>query len=562
MASSQADVSDGGTKQLAGERDVDNSLSDAWKPSKATRLAFASLCILALMAALDGTSIGVALPKIARVLKGSAIEAFWAGTSFLLCSTVLQLPFVSFSEIFGRQIMLVLSIIFFFAGALACSLAQNFTTMLIGRSIQGTGAGGLMSLTEVVITDLVPLRYRGDYYGGLNAMWAVGSVLGPIVGGGFSGNGHATWRWIFYINFPFIGIGSVFVLIFMRPRLRPSNVSKQLRDFDWIGTIVFIGSTTAFLVGLTWGGVQHPWSSYQTLLPIILGAVGFVVFAVQQARFAAHPIIPLVVFNNRTTVVSYFGTIITGFVLWCILYYMPLYFEAVKGYSNLIAGVALFPQTFTVAPAGALAGALLTKTGRYRWSIWLGWILGTLGLGLFCVLDVHTSIPGWIFLNLVSGIGLGFLFPAIATAIQASVASEHVAIAIAIFSFFRSVGQALGVAIGGVVFQNRMLANVRSYPSLAPNAALYSQDAVGLVEILRSMPENDVRRDLIQAYADSLRIVWAVCCALGGVAFLVSLFTRHYDLAGALDTKHGIDDKKSASKEVEDGKTLGEKSSN
>lgn len=177
--------------QPASESTMDDA--PAWKPSKATRLAFASLCILALMAALDGTSIGVALPTIAQALRGSAIEAFWTGTSFLLCSTVLQLPFVSFSEIFGRRNMLLLSIVFFFAGTLVCCLSHNMTTMLVGRSIQGTGAGGLMSLTEVIITDLVPLRYRGDYYGGLNAMWAVGSVLGPIVGGGFSGLGGATW---------------------------------------------------------------------------------------------------------------------------------------------------------------------------------------------------------------------------------------------------------------------------------------------------------------------------------------------------------------------------------
>jgi hypothetical protein len=365
-------------------------------------------------------------------------------------------------------------------------------------------------------------------------------------------------RWIFYINFPFIGIGSVFVLLFLRTRFTPSDVARQLRDFDWVGSILFIGSTTSFLLGLTWGGVAHPWSAYQTVIPIVLGAVGVVVFTLQQARFAAQPIVPLVVFQNRTTVVSYFGTIITGLVLWCILYYMPLYFEAVKGYDNIIAGVALFPQTFTVAPAGALAGALLTKTGRYRWSIWLGWTLGTLGLGLFCVLDVDTSIPAWIFLNLVSGIGLGFLFPAIATAIQASVASEHVAIAIAIFSFFRSVGQALGVAIGGVIFQNRMLHNVRSYPGLAPNAALYSQDAVGLVELLRAMPDNADKRDLRQAYADSLRIVWAVCCALGGVAFLVSLFTRHHGLVAVIETKHGIDEGKADAKEVAAEKGLKE----
>ncbi|KAL9086203.1 MAG: hypothetical protein Q9165_007268 [Trypethelium subeluteriae] len=452
-------------------------------------------------------------------------------------SAVLQLPFVSFSNIFGRRNLLLLSIIFFFAGALICCLAHNFTTLLVGRSIQGTGAGGIMSLSEVVITDLVPLRFRGDYYGGMNAMWAIGSVLGPIVGGGFSGNTHATWRWIFYLNFPFIGVGTIFVLLFMRLPFVPKHLVKQLAAFDWIGSTIFIASTTSLLLGLTWGGIVHPWDSYQTLLPLILGAVGCVGFALHQAYIAADPILPLVLFRNRTTVVSYLGTIITGLVLWCILYYLPLYFEAVRGYSNVITGVALFPQTFTVAPAGALAGGLITKTGKYRWSIWLGWSLGTIGLGLLCVLNVNTSIPGWIFLNVVSGLGLGFLFPAIATAIQASVSTDHVAIAIAMFSFFRSAGQALGVAVGGVIFQNRMAANLRSYPNLASSASVYSADAVGTIEVIRSMPDNADKQDLRHAYADSLRIVWAVCCALGGVALLISLLTRHHDLAQTFDTE-------------------------
>jgi MFS family permease len=326
----------------------------------------------------------------------------------------------------------------------------------------------------------------------------------------------------------------------MRLRFVPKPLLQQLRAVDWIGSVLFIASTTSFLLGLTWGGVLYPWNSYQALVPLILGALGCVAFAFYEAYLANNPIIPLVLFHNRTTVVSYFGTVITGLVLWCILYYMPLYFEAVQGYSPVIAGVALFPQTFTVAPAGALAGALITKTGKYRWSIWLGWTLGTLGLGLFCVLNVDTSIPAWIFLNLVSGLGLGFLFPAIATAIQASVASENVAMAIAMFSFFRSAGQALGVAVGGVIFQNRMYANLLGYPNLAPFADSYSANAVGLIEIIRLMPEGTDKHDLKQAYADSLRIVWAVCCALGGVAFITSLLTRHHSLDQALVTDQSL----------------------
>ena len=330
------------------------------------------------------------------------------------------------------------------------------------------------------------------------------------------------------------------VLVFMRLRFVPKPILHQLRSVDWIGSFLFIASTTSFLLGLTWGGVLRPWGSYQTLVPLVLGAVGCLGFALYEAFLASNPIIPLVLFRNRTTVVSYVGTVITGLVLWCILYYMPLYFEAVKGYRPVIAGLALFPQTFTVAPAGALAGALITKTGRYRWSIWFGWTLGTVGLGLFCVLQVGTSIPGWIFLNIVSGLGLGFLFPAIATAIQASVSSEHVAMAIAMFSFFRSAGTALGVAVGGVVFQNRMKANLLTYPSLAPLAGPYSADAVGLIKIIRDMPDGAEKTALKQAYTDSLRIVWAVCCALGGVALLISLLTRHHSLDQALDTNQGV----------------------
>lgn len=326
----------------------------------------------------------------------------------------------------------------------------------------------------------------------------------------------------------------------MRLRFVPKPLLQQLRSFDWIGSILFIASTTSFLLGLTWGGVLYPWDSYQTLVPLVLGAVGCVAFSLYEAYLASNPTIPLVLFHNRTTVISFFGTVITGLVLWCILYYMPLYFEAVKGYSPVISGVALFPQTFTVAPAGALAGGLITKTGKYRWSIWFGWAMGTLGLGLFCVLDVDTSIPAWVFLNLVSGLGLGFLFPAIATAIQASVASDHVAIAIAMFSFFRSAGQALGVAVGGVIFQNRMYANLLAYPRLAARASSYGADAVGLIEVIRDMPDGADRRDLKQAYADSLRIVWAVCCALAGVALLISILTRHHSLDQALVTDQGL----------------------
>lgn len=326
-----------------------------------------------------------------------------------------------------------------------------------------------------------------------------------------------------------------------------------MRRIDYIGTILFVGSLSSFLIPLTWGGVLYDWESWRTLVPLIIGVVGLVVFVFYEYRFAADPIIPPALFQNRTAAVSFIETVLQGLVLWCVLYYLPLYYEAVKGYSPIVAGVSLFPQSFTVAPSAMVVGFLITYTGYYRWAIWLGWFLSTLGLGLLCYIEVNTSIPAWIFLNIVSGLGLGILFPSMAFAIQASAAPENLAIAVGMFSFFRALGQAIGVAIGGVVFQNQMYKNLLNYPALASSAEAYSQNAAGLVQIIKAMPEGTQKLHLREAYTDSLRIVWAVCCGISGIALLLSLLTKSYDLDGGLTTTQGLRSKNGGVSE-EDGK--------
>ncbi|CAL5867238.1 uncharacterized protein PFLUO_LOCUS1453 [Penicillium psychrofluorescens] len=513
-------------------------------------LVFFTLSVLTLMAALDGTSISVALPTIATDLNGTAIEAFWSGTSFLLCSTVFQPSFASLSNVFGRRPIVLIAILFFCVGAVICAIADNFTYMLVGRSVQGVGGGGIIALSEIVMTDLVPLRYRGQYFGIMSAMWSIGSVSGPILGGGFAEN--VSWRWIFYINFPFIAFGVVFVLLFLNLNIIPSSLSEKLRRIDYTGTVLFVGSLSSFLIPLTWGGVSYAWDSWRTLVPLIVGTAGLLVFAFYEYRFASDPIIPPVIFQNRTATVSFIGSVLQGLILWCALYYMPLYYEAVKEYSPILSGVALFPETFTVAPSGLVIGILITVTGHYRWAIWLGWAVSTAGLGLMVLIKTTTSIPGWILLNIVPGLGLGVLFPSLGYAVQASSTPENLSIAVAMFSFFRALGQAIGVAVGGVVFQNRMRSNLMKYTALAPMADAYSKDAAGLVQVIKAMADGATKTNLKEAYTDSLRTVWIVCCGISGVALLFSLMTEHYDLDRALETTQGLrQDNVSTEKDVE-----------
>lgn len=288
----------------------------------------------------------------------------------------------------------------------------------------------------------------------------------------------------------------------------------------------------------------------EDLVPLIIGAIACVVFVLYEARVARVPSIPLVLFQNRTTIVSYLGTVVTGLVLWCLLYYMPLYFQAVKGYGAILSGVCMFPVTFTVAPAGIVSGVLVTKTGKYRPGIWAGWAVSTLGLGLLCILKADTSIPGWIFLMMVSGIGLGILFPGLASAVQASVPQNVMAMSIAMFCFFRAIGETLGVAIGGVVFENRMYANLLANPDLAAKAKVYSSDATGLVEVIEAMADGPQKTALKQAYVDSLRIVWAVCCALSGAVLLLGFLTKSYSLDQVLVSDQGFREKKNDEEET------------
>lgn len=229
-------------------------------------------------------------------------------------------------------------------------------------------------------------------------------------------------------------------------------------------------------------------------------------------------------------------------ILWCLLYYLPLYYEAVKGETPILSGVSLFPQTFTVAPAAVIVGILVSKTGRYRWAVWSGWVLTTAGTGLLYLLDVHTKPLVWIFLNLVSGLGTGMLFAGMAFAIQASASNKDLAFAVAMFSFFRAFGQALGVAVGGTVFQNQMKMKLLSYPALAASAEEYSRDAAALVQIIKGFPRDkgDAKGQLVQSYADALKIVWLTMCGLSAVAMAASVWTVGLDMDRPLETEQGF----------------------
>lgn len=244
-------------------------------------------------------------------------------------------------------------------------------------------------------------------------------------------------------------------------------------------------------------------------------------------------------------------TVFHGAILWSLLYFLTLYYQGVKHYSPITSAVAILPETLTVAPAGMAVGIIAGITGHYRWSIWGGWTLCTFGAGLLLLLKPETTIQQWIFLNLPIGLGAGMLYPAMALSIQAACVPGLNGQAAAFYSFIRGLGQSVGVAISGVVFQNVFRRKLLEIPRFKDLADAYSRDATIVVSVINGMPEGPERRDLVQAYCDALKIIWLTLMAFSAASMVLGFTVKGYTLKQRHVTEQGLVGRDGARKDKE-----------
>ncbi|KAG5291956.1 MFS multidrug transporter [Histoplasma ohiense] len=499
------------------------SRSPKWTPQRRERLIVFSIFLLYLMIALDSTIIVPVLPTIASDLNGTAVEAVWAGTSFLLTYAIFQ-PFIAaVSDIFGRREVMLASVSLFTAGSLIACLAQNFSMLLTGRSIQGVGAGGVFVLGYVILTDIVPLRQRPKFTAIIQIAWAIGTILGPLFGGIFAE--HSTWRWTFYINFPFCAIGFVMVPIAVRLKRQESTLIYKIKQVDWIGGSLFIISTTLLLIAISWGGTQFAWDHIATFAPMILGIFGTLYTIWYEFQIANVPFLRKGLFYCRSAIAAYICSLIQGLELYIALYYIPLYFQAVKGLSPILTGISALPITSSLVPSSVFVEGIIARTGRFRLAIWMGWVLTTISTGLLLLLNTNTKTAVWSTVLILLGVGHGLVLSALNLGVQAISTVNNVAHAVAMYSFLRAVGAALGVGMGGTVFQNAMSKRL-SVLGLPTNIA---KNAEAYIEVLHTLPANSFFKiNIIECYVTGIQGVFTVMTGFSGLAmFLSFLIAKH-----------------------------------
>ncbi|KAK7429548.1 hypothetical protein QQZ08_003927 [Neonectria magnoliae] len=503
-------------------------------------MIMSTLVISTLSASLESTVVITSLPTIIDELNIGS-DYIWVTNVYFLTRRPL---FGQLCNLFGRRNVMVVIFGLYTLGSGIAGGANGAAMLIAGRAIQGIGSGGVGVAADVIISDLVPLRYRGNYIAMLLVVATIGFAIGPFIGGIIVQK--TTWRWVFYLNLPLGGLGMIIGYLFLNLQWdRKEPVMAKLRRIDYGGNAILFAASISILISLTWAGPIYPWSDARILVPLFVGLAGLVGLVLYEgSSIPIEPVMPVRLFPNRTSRIVYTQTFLNSVVMMWLYYFMPLYFQGVKMSSPSRSGVQMLPVALIAIPGAAMSAIMLSKCGKFKWLHITGFFLLSLGGGMLALLEEDSSEAAWILLQFLPAVGSGFLLNTLLPAFQASTEEIDQAVATGTWSFIRTFGMVWGVAVAGTIFNTYTKQYAHMIDNQVAREHLTSGDAYGsATKAFVVQFEQPVRDQIRHVLMLTLRKVYLVTVAFSGLAFLLAFFEKNIPLRKELETKYGLEER-------------------
>lgn len=421
------------------------------------RRAIAGGVMLAMfLAALDGTVVSTAMPTVIAQLGGFEVYS-WVFSAFMLASTVTGPVWGRLSDLYGRKRFYLTAIGLFVLGSMLAGQSTSMAMLIVTRTVQGLGAGGLFSLGATLIGEIYTLEQRARMQGVFSGIWGFASIVGPLTGGFLTD--ALSWRWVFYVNLPF-GVAAAAVLVWALKE--PKTKTKDIVKVDYVGALALMGSVTLLLFGLLQVG-QTGWGDPVVLALLLPGVCAIVFFACWERR-VPEPIVPLSLFGNRIFSAAAISGVFVGMSMFGTISFLPLFVQGVIGTSATLAGFSLTPFMLGWVVSSAIGGRVLLRIG-YRTTVFIGMGFLLTSFVLFTTFSETTTQPFVLGSVACAGIGMGLIITSLLIAVQNSVSRRQLGIATSASMFSRQIGGTLGVAILGTIMALGMQQAIAGMPT-------------------------------------------------------------------------------------------------
>jgi EmrB/QacA subfamily drug resistance transporter len=417
-------------------------------------LVLAVLCVGVFMLLLDGTIVNIAIPSILKAFGTSFSGVEWVMNSYLLVFAVLLITTGRFGDLYGRKLIFIIGLALFTLSSLACGLSPSVGFLIGFRAIQGLGGAMMMPNTLSIIANVFPPEERGKAMGFWGAVSGFSLAIGPSLGGVLVD--AASWRWIFFINVP-IGI----ILLGMALKFVPESTDPgSVKQIDYPGVAVLTGSLFCLTFALI-EGQKYGWTSGLILGLFAATVVGLAAFVLIQRR-QLQPLMQLSLFRNRTYSVTNVVGLILSFAMMGVFFLLPVFLQAILGYSAIKAGLVMTPLAAVVIVSSPSAGTLSDRIGP-KWLMFSGMLVTAVGFYLTMrAMVADASWTGLVLPFAVSGFGIGMVMPVMTSAVMGSVPVEKAGQASGVISSMRQIGSVLGIAVMGAVLQNRAVMYIQT----------------------------------------------------------------------------------------------------